>query len=142
VGEVLVRLLGPDDLALLAAPADDVFDAAIIPSVAAETLGDPRHHIVGAIADGRLIGFASAVHYVHPDKPAQLFVNEVGVSESWQRQGIGRRLVDVLLAHGHRLGCTEAWVLTDDDNDAARALYSASGGDEAPTRIFVFQLGG
>jgi GNAT superfamily N-acetyltransferase len=142
VSDVIVRRLGLDDAALLAAAADDVFDEPVIPALAAEFLADPRHHIVGAIADGRLIGFASGVHYLHPDKPAQLFVNEVGVTEAWQRRGIGRRLMACLAAHAKGLGCTEAWVLTDDDNSAARALYTAAGGKGAPSRIFVIDLAG
>lgn len=138
---VTVRLLVPEDLDLLTASSDDVFDEPVIAALAAEFLTDPRHHIVGAILDGRLIGFASSVHYLHPDKPAQMFINEVGVAEAWQRRGIGRRLMACLTGHARRLGCTEAWVLTDDDNGAARALYTAAGGEDAPTRIFVIDLG-
>jgi GNAT superfamily N-acetyltransferase len=139
---VTVRPLGPEDAALLLHAVDDVFDAPVIPAIAVEFLADPRHHIAAAIADGRIIGFASGVHYLHPDKPAQMFINEVGVAEPWQRRGIGRALVDALVAHARSLGCTEAWVLTDDDNAAARALYTAAGGEDAPTRIFVIDVGG
>jgi len=137
-----VRLLGPADAALLANPADDVFDAAIVPGLAEEFLADARHHIAAAIVDGRIVGFASGVHYIHPDKPAQMFINEVGVAGSWQRQGLGRAVMAALLDHARQLGCSEAWVLTDDDNMAARALYAASGGSDAPAgRIFVVDLG-
>ena len=27
----------------------------------------------------QIVGFASAVHYVHPDKPPELWINEMGV---------------------------------------------------------------
>jgi len=70
---------------------------------------------------------ASVFHYVHPDKPAQLFVNEVGVAASHQSQGIGLRLLTALLEHGRRIGCTEAWVATEQNNIAARALYRRAG---------------
>jgi ribosomal protein S18 acetylase RimI-like enzyme len=73
---------------------------------------------------------ASAIAYVHPDKPLQLFINEVGVSERCQRQGVGRRLVNALLKQGNILGCTEAWVATEPNNLAARALYNAAKGTE------------
>lgn len=33
-----------------------------------------------------------------------------------------------MLAHGRRLGCTEAWVTTETSNTAALALYRATGG--------------
>nr|WP_243446222.1 GNAT family N-acetyltransferase [Polymorphobacter fuscus] len=113
-----------------------------MPHLAEAFLGDPRHHIAVAIADGRIVGFASGVHYIHPDKPAQMFINEVGVAGPWQRQGLGRAVMAALLDHARTLRCGEAWVLTDDDNAAARALYTAAGGADAPAgRIFVIDLG-
>jgi GNAT superfamily N-acetyltransferase len=53
------------------------------------------------------------VHYVHPDKPAELWINEVGVAPSHQRQGVGQRLLGALFELGGSLGCREAWVLTE-----------------------------
>jgi aminoglycoside 6'-N-acetyltransferase I len=70
----------------------------------------------------------SAVDYVHPDKAPQLWINEVGVAPSHQRRGIGRLLIDAMLAHGRALGCTEAWLGTEDNNAPARRLYESAGG--------------
>jgi aminoglycoside 6'-N-acetyltransferase I len=36
-----------------------------------------------------------------------------------------------LLDLGRQLGCSEAWVLTEAGNEAARALYRSAGGLEA-----------
>ena len=132
---VEVRLLGRDDQALLERSA--AFDDAVVPARAAEFLGDPRHHCAAAIAGDEVIGFASAVHYVHPDKAApELWINEVGVNESHRRQGLARRLMDCLFAAGRRAGCGEAWVLTESDNGPARALYqSMPGVDEDVTPV-------
>ena len=91
--EWTVRMLGPADKDLVANPHDDVFDDVVVPALAAEFLDDPRHHLAAAIVDGRIIGFASGVHYVHPDKPAQMFINEVGVAGPWQRRGIGKAVM-------------------------------------------------
>jgi len=135
-----VRLLELVDAPLLAIASDDVFDRAADPRLSAEFLADPRHHIAGAIADDLLVGFASAVYYVHPDKPAELWINEVGVAPPYQRQGVGRRLMRALLEHGRRLGCKEAWVLTETDNDAAQRLYAASGGERETVAYFTLQL--
>lgn len=140
---VEVSLLGPGDEALLAAVADDVFDSPIDPAGAAATLADPRHHLAIAIADGRIVGFASAVHYAHPDKPApELWINEVGVAEPCRRLGLGRRLVEALFAEARRLGCTEAWVLTEAENGPARALYEAlkPAGPPEPALMYTFSL--
>jgi ribosomal protein S18 acetylase RimI-like enzyme len=135
---VIVRLLGPADAALLDAAGTDVFDRPPQPALVREFLDDPRHHVAAAIAGGRIVGFASAVHYVHPDKPAQLFVNEVGVADSHRRRGLAGRLLGVLLEHGRALGCREAWVATEPDNQAARALYGSAGGREHAERFVMF----
>jgi ribosomal protein S18 acetylase RimI-like enzyme len=81
---------------------------------------------------------ASAVHYVHPDKPAQMFINEVGVSQAYEGQGLGKRLVAVLLERAAELGCTEAWTATEPDNTRAQALYARSGGVKDPTAFVMY----
>lgn len=136
--QVIVRLLSVDDSELFGHVAEDVFDDPVRMDLAVEYLNDPRHHIAVALDDGVVVGMASAVHYVHPDKPAQLFINEVGVAPSHQRQGIASQLIARLLAHGRVLGCTEAWVAADEDNGPARALYAHAGGQEEPTRAVIY----
>jgi ribosomal protein S18 acetylase RimI-like enzyme len=140
--EVCVRLLGPDDLALLLDADGDVFDRPPQRDLAAAFLADPRHHIVGAIAGGTLVGFASAVDYLRPDKPRELFIAEVGVAGRLHRRGIGLRMVQAMLDHGRALGCASAWVATELDNAPARALYRAAGGepDATPAEVFDFSL--
>ena len=78
--------------------------------------------------DDQVVSMASAVHYVHPDKPPEPWVNEIAVAPSYQTRGIGRQLLQTLFAHGHALGCSEVWVGTEKYNVAARRLYAAVGG--------------
>jgi aminoglycoside 6'-N-acetyltransferase I len=138
---VEIRMLGAGDDAILENAVPEVFDNAPHAALVVEFLADPRHHMAAAIEDGRVVGFASGVHYVHPDKPAELWINEVGVAPSHQGRGLGRAVVRALLEHGRRLGCREAWVLTDRKNDAAIRLYAAAGGQPAPdTVMFTFPL--
>ena len=124
----IIRLLGPGDASVLGNVAPSVFDNAIDPRWTAEFLSDPRHHLAVAIDEGRVVGMASAIHYVHPDKAPQLWINEVGVAPPYQGQGIGRRLMDRLLDCGRELGCRGAWLGTDRSNTAARRCYAAAGG--------------
>jgi aminoglycoside 6'-N-acetyltransferase I len=142
--EVVVRVLGADDLPVFDAVAPDVFDHPIDPRWAAEFLADPRHHLAVAIVGGTVVGMASGVHYVHPDKSPELWVNEVGVAPSYQKQGVGRRLMQALFARGREVGCAQAWVGTDVGNTAARRLYQAVGGveDEEPFVMISFVLNG
>jgi ribosomal protein S18 acetylase RimI-like enzyme len=136
--QITIRLLSAGDTNAFDRVAEDVFDDPVRMDLAAEFLHDPRHHIAVALDGGIVVGMASAVHYVHPDKPAQLFIDEVGVAPSHQRQGIASELIARLLAHGRALGCTEAWVAADEDNGPARALYAHAGGHEEPTRAVIY----
>ncbi len=137
-----IRVLGPDDEAVLTRVAPGVFDHDVDPALSAEFLRDPRHHLAVALEAGTVVGFASGVHYVHPDKPAELWVNEVGVAPTHQRQGLGRDLLQALFARGRELGCREAWVLTSPANGAAVRLYEAVGGIDMadPPVMFTFRL--
>jgi ribosomal protein S18 acetylase RimI-like enzyme len=105
---------------------------------AAQYLSNPSNLLAVAVREGVVIGMASAIAYGHPDKPLQLFINEVGVSGRYQGQGVGKRLMQELLEYGGNLGCTEAWVATEEDNVAARALYDATSGNEESERAVVF----
>lgn len=138
-----VRLLEAHDARVLQRVAPGVFDNPIDEKLTAEFLADPRHHLAVAIADGVVVGMASALHYVHPDKPPELWINEVGVAPDWQQRGIAKRLLAALFVRARHVGCVEAWVLTDRTNDAALRLYESAGGSETKEQpvMFAFWLG-
>ena len=138
-----IRLLGAGDERVLERVGEDVFDEAIDAGVAHEFLGDPRHYIAVAIDDGVVVGFASGVHYVHPDKPVELWVNELGVASTHRQRGIGKAVLNCLLDAGRALGCEEAWVLTERDNVAAMRTYASIAGAQTPSDhvMITFQLG-
>jgi ribosomal protein S18 acetylase RimI-like enzyme len=139
----VVRALGPNDAGLLAHAAAGVFDNPVNASLAAEFLNDTRHHLVVAIDAGQVVGIVSAVHYVHPDKSAELFLNEVSVAPTHQSRGVGRQMLENMLGLGRELGCRCAWVLTHRANAPAMRLYAAAGGVEEPipSILFEFTLG-
>ena len=137
---IVIRLLGPNDAGVLDRVAPDVFDAAIDVRWRDEFFADPRHHLVVALDGGQVVGMASGVHYVHPDKPPELWVNEISVAPTHRRRGIGRALLGALFAHARTLGCGEAWLGTDAANTAARCLYRGAGGREAPMVYVTFAL--
>jgi hypothetical protein len=87
--DVSVRVLDRDEVAVLDAVAADVFDGPVDRRWAAEFLADPRHHMAVAVAGGVVVGMGSGVHYVHPDKPPELWVNEVGVAPPYQNRAVG-----------------------------------------------------
>lgn len=125
-----IKILRTGDEPVLRNVADEVFDNPIDPDFTKEFLADPRHHLAVAVDNGLVVAFASAVHYVHPDKPPQLWINEVAVAPTHRRRGLGKAVLKSLFEVGRAHHCTEAWVLTDRTNTAAMALYSSAGGTE------------
>ncbi|MDX1929618.1 MAG: GNAT family N-acetyltransferase [Pirellulaceae bacterium] len=139
--EVLFRLATPDDEALFEHVAEDVFDNAIIPQRLQENLKDRRLHLALAISNGLIVGMAAGMHYSQPDKDPQFFVDELGVAPGYQRRGIGRGLLQLLLELAQGLGCKEAWVATEEDNRPAKSLYaSMPNSQESRAVIYTFTL--
>ena len=147
-----IRILGRGDAGVLGNVAAGVFDRGVDAARTAEFLADPRHHLAVALDDddasrggggGRVIvvvGFASAVHYIHPDKPAEMWINEVAVAAAHRNRGVGRQLLAALFDRARALGCGEAWVLTDRTNEPAMRLYAAAGGAAREQVMFAFKL--
>ena len=138
MNDVEVRLLTASDLAVLERVEADVFDHPIQPALAERFLSTPGNLLAVATDSGTVVGMASAIAYVHPDKPLQLFINEVGVSARVRGRGIGKRLMRALLEQGRALGCTEAWVATETGNAPARALYDSLAGTEDADHAVVY----
>lgn len=139
---VQIHVVGPATASLLDNVDDDVFDHRVQPELLQAFLSNPANLLVVAVHEAQVVGMASGLAYVHPDKPLALFINEVGVSERFHRRGIGRQLVSTLIAKGRSLGCREAWVATELGNEPARGLYQALGGvpDAEHAVVYVYPL--
>ena len=133
-----VRVLGAHEASVLANVAPEAFDNPINPEWCAEFFADPRHHLVVALDGDLVVGMASGVHYLHPDKAPQLFINEVAVASTHAGQGLGRKLVTTLVEHGRTVGANEAWVLTSPTNEAAKRMYRAAGAISAEELSVMF----
>jgi ribosomal protein S18 acetylase RimI-like enzyme len=127
-----IKVLGSDDAGVLMNVAPGVFDNSIDPRMTNAFLGDSRHHLAVAVEGDLVVGFVSAVHYIHPDKPhLELWINEVGVAPTHQGRGLGSDLLRSMLEAGQSNGRSEAWVLTDRSNIPAIRLYSSNGAPKA-----------
>jgi ribosomal protein S18 acetylase RimI-like enzyme len=138
--QVEIRRVRPGDAALFDRVAPDVFDEPIDAARLAAYLREPNHHMLVAVRDGEVVGQCAGVVYRHPDKPAELFIDEVGVTPALHRQGIARRMLDAMLALGKTLGCEEAWVGTEPDNGPARGLYESYGVEAEPFVMYLVKL--
>ena len=137
---VEIRRLFPGDDVVLMQVAEDVFDEPVQADRLAAYLAMPGHFMIVAMAESVVVGQCAAVIHRHPDKVSELYIDEVGVSPSFQRQGIARKMLDAMFTLGREHGCGEAWVGTEPDNSAARALYESRQEPPGPAEEFVMYV--
>lgn len=118
----------------------DVFDEAIDPARLMRYLGAPGHLMVLALDGDLVVGQCAGVLHHHPDKVSELYVDEVGTATSHLRQGVATAMLAELFAWGRELGCVEAWLGTELDNDPANGLYRRLGGAEDTIKYYQFTL--
>ena len=135
--EVQIIRAAPAQAGLLDRVAEDVFDERIDLGRLAAYLADPSHLMMLAVSNGEVIGQARGVVHRHPDEPTELYIDNLGVTPTRKREGVATRLLDDLVAWARSLGCEQAWVGTEVDNEAARALYQGRGSD-AETFVMYF----
>ena len=124
---IVVRSIGNADAALLERVTEDVFDEPIVADRLSAFLSEPNQLLVVALCDGSVVGQVTAYIHRHPDKQAELYVDNVGVAPAFQRQGVARRMLAEMLLLGKNHGCEMIWVATESTNEPARALYRSLG---------------
>lgn len=138
---IVTRALASADAAVLSHVAADVFDDPINEASAGKFLADPNAFLVVALDEGQrnlVVGFASGVKYLHPDKgKPEMAILEVGVAPPYQRKGVGKQIMEGMLAEAKRAGCKAAWLATEPENVAALALYKSAGGKPPETCIHI-----
>lgn len=118
-----LKRMQPGDETLFQSIAPDVFDEPIHPERLAAYLRASGHIMVLAFEGDLVVGQCAGVVHSHPDKTTELYVDEVGTASTHRRMGIARLMMDGLFAWGRELGCVEAWLGTETDNEPAKALY-------------------
>lgn len=99
-------------------------------SDAAERLAtDERTWIALALVGDAVVGYGVAYLLDRIDGRRMLLIYDLFVADAWRRQGMGRRLMELLLATGRAEGICKAWLFTGQDNAEARRLYEACGGE-------------
>jgi len=121
--------------------AEGLFDNPVDLGATRSFLATDTNVLLIAYVDGDPAGFVSGTELSHPDKSEpELFLNELGVDETYRGRGIGRALVAELWRVAQERGCRGMWVLTDDDNAAANKVYRAAGGTRAREEV-MYQWG-
>jgi ribosomal protein S18 acetylase RimI-like enzyme len=118
-------LSGGDEGAVLA--ISHLLDGPATVSGTRRFLNSQGHHLLVAYDHGTVAGSVSGVEMTHPDKGTEMFVYELGVDESFRSRGIGKALVVAMADLARAAGCYGMWVLTDENNIAARRTCEAAG---------------
>lgn len=130
----------PSNVALLENVDPECFDEPIVMERAARCVASPDAVLVVAVADGLVVGQCLAAIHRHPDKPTELYIDDLAVAPSFRRQGVGRRLVEACLAHSRADGAEVVWVGTEPDNDVARSFYRSLRLTERVANVFERDL--
>jgi ribosomal protein S18 acetylase RimI-like enzyme len=138
--DIQIKKLGAGDEAILERVAIDVFDEAIDFNLLKLYLAEPNHSMIVAIKAGEVVGQIRAVIHKHPDRPDELYVDNLGVTPTLQRQGIATKLLDAMLGVGKSLGCEEVWLGTESDNTQAKGFYESYGVKPETMLMYLFKL--
>lgn len=131
-----IRKLGPGDERALG-QVGPTFDGPVLTAAAKRFLAAEGHHILVAYDGESVVGFVTGIEMTHPDKGTEMFLYELAVNPDYRRRGYGTALIQALVDLARERQCYGMWVLTDDDNGAALATYSAAGAirESAPVML-------
>ena len=89
-----------------------------------------------------IAGWVYGHELMHPDGELTMLLYELDVVEAQRGRGHGSALVSAFVMEALERGCTEVWVLTDRDNDAALATYRSARGtpDGGGQVMFTWKL--
>lgn len=124
-----IRRCTPADLGLVVA-SGHLFDEAPNPDWTQRFLTAEGHHLLLALDADNAIGFVSGIEIYHPDKATELLLYELAVDDAHRRRGVGRALVEAMLALAAERGCRGMWVPLEPDDKhhpAALATYLSAG---------------
>lgn len=126
-----IRRLGKRDASMAGEIISDIKNAAPDDTHTERFLANPMNIFLAALVDGCPARYAMAYELERADaQPNMVFFYEIEVAEPYQKQGIGRALVDTLKSYCKSRNAGKMFVLSDRRNTAARALYAATGGRE------------
>ncbi|MEU4479810.1 ribosomal protein S18-alanine N-acetyltransferase [Micromonospora sp. NPDC023966] len=98
-------------------------------------LANGHHYLVATDDDGTVLGYAGLM--VAP--PDEAWVQNIAVRRDAQRRGIGRLLLEALLAEAARRGVRSTLLEVAADNAAAQRLYAMYGFEPIGVRRGYYQ---
>lgn len=133
-----LRRASVDDLDALVTLEDATFpsDAWSRNLMREELTGPHRYYLVAVDADGTIVGYAGLLA---PQGAGEADIQTIAVAEAFRRRGLGRVLVQSLLAEARRRGASEVLLEVRADNPSAQRLYRTFGFEGIATRPHYYQ---
>ena len=97
----------------------------------------PAAHTLLAFDGAATVGFAT-YSFLWPavGLTRSLYLKELFVSQTQQRRGVGRALMDSLFDLAHKHDCSRLEWTTDNDNPGAQAFYKTFGAEPVSSKLF------
>jgi ribosomal protein S18 acetylase RimI-like enzyme len=93
-----------------------------------EFLSDSARYLLLAIEGDRVVGSLSGYALQHPHRrEPQFLLYGIDVRPEYRSRGIGKALVNRFIVEARAAGAFEVWVLTNESNGAAMAMYAHCG---------------
>lgn len=124
---------------LLDRVAPGTFDHTIDHERLARYLANSANWMVVAMKGNLVVSMCMCVVHDHPDKPTELFLDEIGTGDAWRKQGAARLLMKKVFERADAEGIEEIWLGTEPDNVPARALYESTGAKSEPALIYYLE---
>nr|MBR4280627.1 GNAT family N-acetyltransferase [Clostridia bacterium] len=90
---------------------------------------DDRNWLWAGMTDNHVVAFAYGYALHRLDGRKMLYLHEVGVAAVHQQQGIGTQMLQALKHECRELGFHRIFLITNQSNAAANALYRKCGGE-------------
>ncbi|HBN84313.1 MAG TPA: N-acetyltransferase [Clostridiales bacterium] len=92
-------------------------------------LSNPANWIFACIENNKIIGFAYGYELNRlNDMGNMLYIHEVGVLPEYQRQGVGKQILQNIKSLCKQTGICKIFLFTEKSNRTACALYDSAGG--------------
>lgn len=125
------------------AAASHLFDEPVDEVAAERYLSAPENAVFVAYVGDEPAGFVrgTILHQLSTAR-RQLFLYEIAVDRRFQRQGIGRALIEAMAGLARNEDCAEMFVFTNRSNRAAMQLYEATGAvtEADDEQMFVYNF--
>ena len=128
--------LDETNLDLLDGADPEIFDEDVRLQLSMEVVKDRGHIMLLAVNENSVIGQILCNVHRHMDKPTELYIDDLAVSDKCLRQGVASLLVKEAIEIGKQKGCKQVWIATEPDNEPANKLYESLGLNKNNAYIF------